>query len=76
MSDSLNAFQQRIHSSVTDAQLSPKQKNQFLALEAEAHLPYMAISAPVAKGMEEGALFDMFEGHAQCISGTSNAVSC
>lgn len=64
MSASLSAFQQRIQSIVTDSNLNPKQKNLFLALEAESHLPYMDISAPVAKAMEEGILCDMFEGHA------------
>ncbi|ODS11512.1 YjjI family glycine radical enzyme [Vibrio scophthalmi] len=64
MSNSLNAFQQRIHAIVTDANLNPKQKNQFLALEAEANLPYMPISNEIAKAMEEGVLCDMFEGHA------------
>lgn len=64
MSNSLNTFQQRIHSIVTDANLNPKQKNQFLALEAEASLPYMPISNEVEKAMEEGILCDMFEGHA------------
>ncbi|MFA0413914.1 YjjI family glycine radical enzyme [Vibrio renipiscarius] len=64
MSNSLNAFQQRIHSIVTDANLNPKQKNQFLALEAEANLPYMPISDEIAQAMKEGMLCDMFEGHA------------
>lgn len=64
MSDAYTDFQQRISKIVTDATLSPKQKNQFLALEAEASLPYMDISAPVALAMEQGVLCDMFEGHA------------
>ncbi|NOH79633.1 YjjI family glycine radical enzyme [Vibrio sp. RE86] len=58
------AFQQRIEKIVTDATLSPKQKNQFLALEAEASLPYMDVSEPVQAAMEQGVLCDMFEGHA------------
>lgn len=64
MSDSYNEFQTRIYNIVTDATLSPKQKNQFLALEAEASLPYMEISQQVRDAMKEGALCDMFEGHA------------
>lgn len=64
MSDCHISFQQRIVKIVTDATLSPKQKNQFLALEAEASLPYMPISTDVAQAMEEGVLCDMFEGHA------------
>lgn len=58
------AFQQRIEKIVTDATLSPKQKNQFLALEAEASLPYMDVSESVQAAMEQGVLCDMFEGHA------------
>ena len=58
------AFQQRIAKIVTDATLSPKQKNQFLALEAEASLPYMDVSESVQAAMEQGVLCDMFEGHA------------
>lgn len=64
MSEKMNPLQQRIFDIVTDAKLSPKQKNQFLALEAEASLPYMPISADVASAMEAGILCDMFEGHA------------
>ncbi|MEX0336730.1 YjjI family glycine radical enzyme [Vibrio tubiashii] len=64
MSDVNNAFQQRVNNIVTDAKLSPKQKNQFLALEAEASLPYMKVSEGVSKAMEEGVICDMFEGHA------------
>jgi len=64
MSNSLDTFQQRIHDIVTDANLNPKQKCQFLASEAEANLPYMPISDDVKRAMEEGMLCDMFEGHA------------
>ncbi|KFI12123.1 YjjI family glycine radical enzyme [Vibrio coralliilyticus] len=64
MSEALNSFQQRVQEIVTDAKLNPKQKNQFLALEAEASLPYMPVSEPVRLAMEEGILCDMFEGHA------------
>jgi len=64
MSEIHNAFQQRISQIVTDAKLSPKQKNHFLALEAEASLPYMKVSKEVTDAMETGILCDMFEGHA------------
>ena len=64
MSEALNSFQLRVQEIVTDAKLNPKQKNQFLALEAEASLPYMPVSEPVRLAMEEGILCDMFEGHA------------
>ncbi|MEF1173611.1 YjjI family glycine radical enzyme [Vibrio sinaloensis] len=64
MPTSLNAFQQRVHAIVTDTNLSPKQKNQFLALEAEANLPYLEVSDAVSIAMEQGIICDMFEGHA------------
>ncbi|WP_108944837.1 YjjI family glycine radical enzyme [Shewanella halifaxensis] len=44
--------------------LSPKQKSGLLALEAEASIPYVAISAAVKQAMAQGAICDMFEGHA------------
>ncbi|MGD8112225.1 YjjI family glycine radical enzyme [Vibrio sp. TRT 17S01] len=60
----LNSFQQRIQEIVTDSHLNPKQKNQFLALEAEANLPYLELSEPTTTAMAQGILCDMFEGHA------------
>ncbi|GIU29904.1 YjjI family glycine radical enzyme [Shewanella schlegeliana] len=47
-----------------DPNLSPKQKSNFLALEAEASLPYMAISDAVIEAKESGIICDMFEGNA------------
>tara|TARA_Y100001956_G_scaffold82798_1_gene105695 strand:+ start:974 stop:2515 length:1542 start_codon:yes stop_codon:yes gene_type:complete len=64
MQTTLNAFQQRVQEIVTDTNLNPKQKNQFLALEAEANLPYMEVSDVVSSAMKQGILCDMFEGHA------------
>lgn len=64
MPNSLSPFQQRLYGIVTDAKLSPKQKNHFLALEAEAHLPYMPISDEVKLAQQQGVLCDMFEGNA------------
>lgn len=64
MSNPLTPVQQRLKDIVTDAHLSPKQKNQFLALEAEAQLPYMPMSKPALQALEQGVLCDMFEGHA------------
>ncbi|GLT16830.1 glycine radical enzyme, YjjI family protein [Vibrio zhanjiangensis] len=64
MSDSLNSFQHRVQDIITDAHLNPKQKSQFLALEAEANLPYLSLSEPTQKAMKEGILCDLFEGHA------------
>lgn len=64
MSDLYQAFQSRITSIVNDPHLGVKQKNQFLALEAEASLPYLTVSQQVKSAMEKGILCDMFEGHA------------
>ncbi|UPQ89095.1 YjjI family glycine radical enzyme [Vibrio sinaloensis] len=64
MTVSHNAFQARVRNIINDATLSPKQKNQFLALEAEASLDYVPVSTPLKKAMEQGILCDMFEGHA------------
>ncbi|ABV89253.1 YjjI family glycine radical enzyme [Shewanella pealeana] len=47
-----------------DPNLSPKQKSNFLALEAEASLPYMAISDAVSEAKNSGIICDMFEGNA------------
>lgn len=55
--------QQRFQAIVTDAHLSPKQKSHFLALEAEASLPYLKLSPESARAMEQGIICDMFEGH-------------
>ncbi|MCG7498090.1 YjjI family glycine radical enzyme [Vibrio sp. Of7-15] len=56
--------QERFYNIITDANLSPKQKSQYLALEAEASLPYFAVSHELKAAMEEGIVCDMFEGHA------------
>lgn len=59
-----HATQQRFQEIITDAHLSPKQKSQYLALEAEASLPYMPISDAAKEALDSGVLCDMFEGHA------------
>ncbi|GAB2662073.1 YjjI family glycine radical enzyme [Vibrio panuliri] len=64
MSHTLDSFQQRVREIITDVNLNPKQKNQFLASTAESSQPYMAVSIDVEKAMEEGVLCDMFEGNA------------
>ncbi|WP_162063021.1 YjjI family glycine radical enzyme [Vibrio taketomensis] len=64
MSHTPDSFQQRVREIITDANLNPKQKNQFLASTAESSQPYMAVSVDVEKAMEEGILCDMFEGNA------------
>ncbi|GAK84571.1 hypothetical protein JCM19238_2139 [Vibrio ponticus] len=64
MSHTLDSFQQRVREIITDVNLNPKQKNQFLASTAESSQPYMAVSVDVEKAMEEGILCDMFEGNA------------
>ena len=57
-------LQQRFHNIISDANLSPKQKSSYLALEAEASLPYMPISQEAEQALKDGVLCDMFEGHA------------
>lgn len=64
MSQPLDQHQQRCYDIVTDTTLSAKQKSHFLALEAEASLPYIAVSPAVTQAMNQGILCDMFEGHA------------
>ncbi|GAJ75279.1 LOW QUALITY PROTEIN: hypothetical protein JCM18905_1038 [Vibrio sp. JCM 18905] len=61
---SLSELQQRFLDIATDVRLSPKQKSNFLALEAEACIPYMSISPSLRQAMDEGIICDMFEGHA------------
>lgn len=64
MTQSLYDLQQRFLAIVTDSNLSPKQKSNFLALEAEATIPYMTVSDQVSQAMQQGVICDMFEGHA------------
>ncbi|AUW04828.1 YjjI family glycine radical enzyme [Vibrio campbellii] len=64
MTQSLSDLQQRFLAIATDSNLSPKQKSNFLALEAEATMPYMTISDEVSQAMQQGVICDMFEGHA------------
>ncbi|GIU11146.1 MULTISPECIES: YjjI family glycine radical enzyme [unclassified Shewanella] len=54
----------RIAQIARDPNLSPKQKSNFLALEAEASLPYVEVSDAVAEAKEQGVICDMFEGNA------------
>ncbi|MDB1122935.1 YjjI family glycine radical enzyme [Vibrio algarum] len=56
--------QERIQSIITDANLSPKQKTNLLALEAEGSLAYVPLSAQAQLALSEGVLCDMFEGNA------------
>lgn len=64
MTQSLSDLQQRFFAIATDSNLSPKQKSNFLALEAEATIPYMSVSDEVSQAMQQGVICDMFEGHA------------
>ncbi|WP_045493146.1 YjjI family glycine radical enzyme [Vibrio hyugaensis] len=64
MTQSLFDLQQRFLAIATDSNLSPKQKSNFLALEAEATIPYMTVSDEVSQAMQQGVICDMFEGHA------------
>lgn len=56
--------QQRCYNIITDANLSPKQKSHYLALEAEASLPYLNVSDEAKQALKDGIICDMFEGHA------------
>ncbi|MFB9153581.1 YjjI family glycine radical enzyme [Vibrio gallaecicus] len=60
----LTKQQQRFSDIISDMSLSPKQKSSYLALEAEASLPYVEVSDEVKSALDEGVLCDMFEGHA------------
>lgn len=64
MSHSEASLHQRLRTIVNDAKLSVEQKNQFLALEAEAMLQYVSISPALQEAMAQGVICDMFEGHA------------
>lgn len=56
--------QARLYNIITDSHLSAKQKSHYLALEAEASLPYLEIDAKTQQAIDAGILCDMFEGHA------------
>jgi len=56
--------QARLYSIITDSRLSAKQKSHYLALEAEASLPYLDIDGKAQQAIDAGILCDMFEGHA------------
>ena len=56
--------QERLYNIITDNNLSAKQKTQYLALEAEASLPYLDIDDKTQQALDAGILCDMFEGHA------------
>jgi len=57
-------LQQKLAQIVSDPRLSPKQKSNYLALEADASLPYLTISDAVTQAMSSGIICDMFEGNA------------
>ncbi len=57
-------IQAKFHQIITDPTLSPKQKSNYLALEADASLPYVTISEPVQTAIDTGVICDMFEGNA------------
>lgn len=56
--------QKRLYNIITDSHLSAKQKSHYLALEAEASLPYLDINTKAQQALDAGILCDMFEGHA------------
>lgn len=48
----------------TDPLLSFKQKAHYLAIEADASIPYLPLSEALTSAMEQGTVCDMYEGHA------------
>ncbi|WP_028866182.1 YjjI family glycine radical enzyme [Psychromonas aquimarina] len=58
------SLQQKIKQIITDPTLSAKQKSSYLALEADASLPYLPVSQVVHEAMDSGIICDMFEGNA------------
>ncbi len=57
-------LQNKMHHIITDPTLSPKQKSNYLALEADASLPYLKVSEAVSQALKAGVMCDMFEGNA------------
>jgi len=57
-------LQDNIAQIVSHPHLSPKQKSNYLALEAENSLPYVMVSDALNHAMNNGVICDMFEGHA------------
>ena len=57
-------IENRLTQITRDPHLSPKQKANYLALEAEASLAYVEISEEVAEAKAQGIICDMFEGNA------------
>ncbi|MCG6272619.1 hypothetical protein K6U70_10840 [Vibrio vulnificus] len=58
MSNSLALNTDRFRQIINDPKLTVKQKNQFLALEAEALLDYMPVSDGVQSAMKQGVIWD------------------
>lgn len=57
-------LQEKLALIVRDPRLSPKQKSNYLALEADSSLPYLSISEAVTQAKSTGIICDMFEGNA------------
>ena len=64
MNPAYSLHQERFIKIITDPHLSPKQKNLWLTIEAEATLPSLPVSTALSRAMKEGVLCDMFEGNA------------
>ncbi|GLO63976.1 glycine radical enzyme, YjjI family protein [Vibrio sp. MACH09] len=58
------SLEQTFRNIATDPHLSPKQKSNYLSLEADAAIPYPSISDELKQAMEQGVICDIFEGHA------------
>ncbi|MCT6885506.1 MAG: YjjI family glycine radical enzyme, partial [Gilliamella apis] len=60
----MTEFQKNCYDIVTDANLSPKQKANLLALAAENNLPYVDLDSETQNALNERVICDMYEGHA------------
>lgn len=49
---------------ITDPNLSPKQKSNYLSLEADSNIEYLPLSPDAIDAKKSGIICDMFEGHA------------
>ena len=60
----MNELQAQFRQIINDPTLNARQKQHYLALQAEASLDYPLVDAAVKQALEDGVICDMFEGHA------------
>ncbi|HDN2512530.1 MULTISPECIES: YjjI family glycine radical enzyme [Providencia] len=60
----LTDYQAKCLAIATDKLLSPRQKANFLAIEAESNIPYLSMSKPLTEALNERVICDMYEGNA------------